>query len=407
MHLYADQTDKITEIKELIDKFDSESEMFDEHHELPPTKRQYYYYKGRYLEETGMLDSAEYYYRKVYRPNMDFTDKTPMYNGLLSVFKKRHIPDSIAKYAQLYCEANDSSVAIKDQERTALLAVSYNYHYYKDLSLKNERNAYKNWLISVILIISLFLVILACIYVGKKYKKAQEKKRQEIQERFDEEVAKLKSDLAEAVSEYEQKIKTLQQLEDTHSIAISEAQHALATLREEKENSMSEKEKAQETIDSLNGKFHQEKADLLEEISILKARIEELKFLQTVYQQSEETLSLAETDIIKKLRTLSLSHRPMNSNDKALLQKAFSKAHPLLLKDLLQQGKINQSDITVCLLTVLGFPPAAICNLTKLSSSSVSNIRSKVNYSLFGDKSAATLHQNLYRRYGVKLIEVN
>lgn len=145
----------------------------------------------------------------------------------------------------------------------------------------------------------------------------------------------------------------------------------------------------------------------MEEISILKARIEELKFLQTVYQQSEETLSLAETDIIKKLRTLSLSHRPMNSNDKALLQKAFSKAHPLLLKDLLQQGKINQSDITVCLLTVLGFPPAAICNLTKLSSSSVSNIRSKVNYSLFGDKSAATLHQNLYRRYGVKLIEVN
>ena len=406
MHLYAEQPEKKDDFKELIDKYEIGSDLFDKNHELPPTKRLYYYYKGRYLEETGMLDSAEYYYRKVYRPNMDFTDKTPMYNGLLSVFKKRHIPDSIAKYAQLYCEANDSSVAIKDQERTAQLAVSYNYHYYKDLSLKNERDAYKNWLISVCLIISLVLVILACFYVGKKYKKAQEKKRMEMQERFDEEVAKLKSDLAEAVSEYEQKIKTLQQLEDTHSIAISEAQHALATLREEKENSMSEKKKAQETIECLNAKFHQEKAGLLEEISILKDHIEELKHLQTVYQQSEETLSLVGTEIIKKLHILSKSHRPMNNSDRVLLQKTFVKAYPLLVKDLMQQGKIKQSDITVCLLTVMGFPPAAICNLTNLSSSSVTNIRSKVNNSLFQDKSAATLHRNLYKRYGIKPIEI-
>lgn len=67
MHLYTESPQCLEEAKALMDRFESESELFDEHHELPPSQRQYYYYKGMYYEGINKLDSAEYFYRKIYR----------------------------------------------------------------------------------------------------------------------------------------------------------------------------------------------------------------------------------------------------------------------------------------------------------------------------------------------------
>jgi hypothetical protein len=75
MHLYTIPPQRLTEAKALMDQFEAESELFDEHHELPPSQRQYYKYKGRYYEGINMLDSAEYYYRKIYYPNMDYVSQ--------------------------------------------------------------------------------------------------------------------------------------------------------------------------------------------------------------------------------------------------------------------------------------------------------------------------------------------
>ena len=115
MSLYVNQPDHKIDLKRLIERYESECNTFDEHHELHSRKRIYYYYKGKYFEGINQLDSAEFYYRKVYYPNMAFVALNSMYEGLLSVFKKRHQADSIAKYAQLYCMANDSSIALNDR----------------------------------------------------------------------------------------------------------------------------------------------------------------------------------------------------------------------------------------------------------------------------------------------------
>ena len=97
MHLYIDRPDKLSELKALIDNYEAKSKMFDEHHELPPSKRLYYFYKGKYFEGIHHYDSAEYYYRKIYLSGVTSVALDPMYKGLLSVFTKRHQPDSIAK----------------------------------------------------------------------------------------------------------------------------------------------------------------------------------------------------------------------------------------------------------------------------------------------------------------------
>ena len=89
----------------------------------------------------------------------------------------------------------------------------------------------------------------------------------------------------------------------------------------------------------------------------------------------------------------------MNNKDDYDLKETFKMYHPHLMNDLLHEGKFNKTDITVCLLSILDFPPATICNLTGLSSSSVTNIRAKVNKHLFSDKSASTLYKNIAERY--------
>ena len=138
MHLYTEPPQRLAEAKVLMDQFESESGLFDERHELPPSQRQYYEYKGLYYEGINNLDSAEYYYRKIFRPRMTPVDQDPMYKGLLSVFTKRHQADSIAKYARLYCMANDSSIALKDRDAVAQMTATYNYNRLQKEAHENE-----------------------------------------------------------------------------------------------------------------------------------------------------------------------------------------------------------------------------------------------------------------------------
>ena len=145
MYLYVEQTDKIKELKDLIDQYDAKCALFDKSHELQGVFRQFYYYKGRYYDIVNLLDSAEHYYRKIAHPKASPSGMVTMYRGLLSIFAKKHQTDSIAKYAYLYNETNDSSIAIKDQQQTAQLAASYKYNsIQKEAKLSAEKSYIAN-----------------------------------------------------------------------------------------------------------------------------------------------------------------------------------------------------------------------------------------------------------------------
>ena len=195
MHIYIDQPEHLSDLGNLIKRYDAESEKFDENHELHSRKRLFYFYKGKYFEGLNLLDSAEYYYRKIYYPNMAFTAQNSIYGGLLSVFKKRHQGDSIAKYAQLYCMVNDSSIALKDQELTAQMAASYNYHLYQKEALQNAEKSYRATISLIIISILSVIILLVASYLIYRYKKNHMKlqeaynlavsKRKELQEELD------------------------------------------------------------------------------------------------------------------------------------------------------------------------------------------------------------------------------
>ena len=374
MHLYTDSPQQLAEAKALMDQFEAESDLFDDHHELPPLQRQYYDYKGKYFEGINNLDSAEYYYRKIYYQGMPYVAQDPMSRGLLSVFTKRHQADSIAKYARLYCMANDSSIALKDRDIVAQMSALYNYNRLEKEAHGNEVKAYKTLIGLIVTFVLLMLVFSIALLLWRRYRKKYQQK-----------INQLKTELADATDEYEENLLKLQHLDTTHRKVI-------ATIQQELTESQGE-------IAKINQEFEIEKARLLEENEDLQERIEKLQQEEPISKHLATATSFAKEPIVMRIRDISRKPlTPVNEDEWKELTNAFAMSYPYLYRDLTSHCYTPQS-IRVCILTVMGIGNNEQANMLETTSPRVSNVKSALNKTLFNETSSRTLHKNLTIKY--------
>ena len=374
MHLYTDSPQQLAEAKALMDQFEAESDLFDDHHELPPLQRQYYDYKGKYFEGINNLDSAEYYYRKIYYQGMPYVAQDPMFRGLLSVFTKRHQADSIAKYARLYCVANDSSITLKDRDVVAQMAATYNYSRLQKEAHKNEVKAYKTLIGLIVTFVLLMLVLTAAFLLWRHYRRKYQQK-----------INQLKTELADATDDYEENMRKLQLLDTTH-------QKVIATIQQELTESQSE-------IAKINQEYEFEKARLLEENKDLQKRIEKLQQEEPISKHLVTATSFAKEPIVMRIRDISRKPlTPVNEDEWKELTNAFAMSYPYLYRDLTSHCYTPQS-IRVCILTVMGIGNNEQANMLETTSPRVSNVKSALNKTLFNETSSRTLHKNLTIKY--------
>lgn len=370
MHLYTDSFQRLEEAKALMDQFESESELFDENHELPPSQHQYYDYKGKYYEGINRLDSAEYYYRKIYRPGMTPVEQDPMYKGLLSVFTKQHKTDSMAKYALLYGIANDSSIALKDQELVSKMVATYNYSRQQKEAYKNEVKAYKTLMG---LIISIVLIAIGCATSFLLWRRNRQK------------INQLKMELADANVEYEENLNKLQQLEFNQRELITAFHQRLS--------------ESQGEIAQINQEYEDEKVSLLEENKALQKRIEQLQQEKSISKYLEVATSFAEEPIVKRIREISRKPlSPVTEDEWKELTNVFANSYPELYRDLRLYSNTPQS-IRVCILTILGVGNNEQANMLDITNPRVSNTKSALNKTLFNETSSRTLNKNLTIKY--------
>lgn len=366
MYLYVGQTDRLDDAKPLIDDYDKGYHLFNSDVELSPSKRQYFYYKGRYYEGINNLDSAEFYYRKIFRPDMSFVQKDPMYRGLLSVYSKRHITDSIAKYAQLYCEVNDSSIAKKDQQLTAQMAASYNYNRYQKEAMENESKANKT---RMVLLAFAFFVILAAIIIWIRFQNTKRKKQEEIEN--------LKEEHIRATDEYCRNLYIMQVLDKSRQQDIVLMQ--------------------KDSID-----YENKLTELKEENQRLERIINNIEQQKGFSQYLANTTEFMQTKIVVHLKEMDfIPLSTMNEKDWEELDEQVRKHFPHILLDLHNTPKITKQKIQVCLLVILKVSDGSISNWLNLKPSRVSNIKSDLNHTLFGDNSARTLYNNLKHKYNI------
>ena len=388
MFLYIDIPDSLAALKYLIDQYDEKCDAFDERHELQGNKRQFYYYKGRYFESVNKLDSAEYYFRKIYHQGMALTSKNSMYEGLLHVFHKYNQPDSIAKYANLYCEANDSSIALKDRQLTAQLAASYKYSSYQKAALENiEESERRLKIILVLLFVATFGVLMA-LFFRKRYK-AKKK-----------DMANLLVEHAKAVEAYEEKSRQLRLMEADHFRIVGTLKHQLNTSQNKNTNLISEKEAVQSLLDDISHKYEREIQKLEEEISMLRDKINMIEHDTIKPEYRSNSMQFMNMGIGRRIILYAKDrNKQLSENDLHLLVEAANSCFPAMMNDLKSVATISTLGTWVCILVFMNLKSSEITHLLNISSQQIANIKKDINMGLFHDNTAKTLYKNLLSRY--------
>ena len=377
MFLYTGKDEKIKDLKKLIDKYEEESDLFDYKRDIHSSKRQYYYYKGNYFESTYQLDSAEYYYRKVYRPNMSYADIDPMYRGLLSVFTKRHQADSISKYAQLLCLVNDSSIAKKDKDLIAQMAASYNYNRYQKEALGHEKIAHRT---QILLLSVLILVTIVALILYTKWRNHLKKQK------------RLRTEYTKATEEYEKNMRIMRLLDSAYQEVINAMKDELSKTKSEN----------QSRLETITAEYERSITELEEENHKLAETIRKLEKQDAVSDYLQKTKELMNTEIVKHIKDLEqIPLSFLTKDDWDMLNAKIATYFPSIIHDLNSLPKITDQKIRVCLLVVLKIQDSCIANWLDLKANRVSNIKSELNKELFGENSARTLYNNLRQRYNI------
>ena len=156
----------IEKAKVFIDLYENHSNLFDENGNIEKGREIYYSIKGRYYLANHQLDSAEYMFRKELRDGKDLNNQIAACTGLEKVFEQKKNSDSIAKYATLAYEWNDSAYSLSEMQNVQQLQASYNYNHHKYLSEKRRLEAQVAWLLFALALLALLLI---GIIFGKKY----------------------------------------------------------------------------------------------------------------------------------------------------------------------------------------------------------------------------------------------
>ena len=156
--------------KGYMDMYESQSGLFDSYGNIEPGREIYYYIKGQYYLSIGILDSAEYYFRKELREGKDFNNQNAAAKGLVELYQKLHINDSIAKYSLYAYAMSDSLYARKTTKDVERIQAMYNYSRNQDIAHKESKRAAlanRRLLFSLIILLAI-LLISSWLYIARK-----------------------------------------------------------------------------------------------------------------------------------------------------------------------------------------------------------------------------------------------
>lgn len=327
--------------KKYIDIVRTEAGIFNEDGSLKKGHEKFYYTLGLYYDGIHQLDSAEFYYRRV----LSAGEQEAGYKGLLSVYSKRGIADSIAKFAPLYADANDAS---HDSQRTAEVhktASLYNYNRHLKNAQKESLKARRRLMV----INGCVIIILAMLMIGYAlYAKSIRRER--------------------------------------------DREHALNVLRSKYieistalENSIAERIEQKEHTERLG----QNLQDLVEQ----KAQLE---LLVSTLQEKNKNGSYYANDIVQAILSCAI-YRKQTPSAKLFhqLHHLFSETFPDFLSFVSKTHSLTDYEWYVCILTDLGLGNNDMSFLIGQTAQRVNNIKRQVNHNLFGEDVSSTLQANL------------
>lgn len=355
--------------KRCIGIFEKESGLVDSIGNIEKGREAYYVDKGIYMFKLNKIDSAEYYFRKCLGNTNSHFNCKDSYEGLEDVYKKRHIPDSVAKYSDLARITTDSMYAEMNTTHLQQMRAMYNYNEYKLSAEVYKRKALSARLTTIIiaLVVSI-LAICAAIYIRKK----RRARRMEVL-KYERSIAELEKARLELYTVNEK-------LQAEMARMIKEKTDEIERQRKTDESYIHELERSRDALYDLS---ERQKAEFNRLIEAKDARIDQLYQEKQKYENAkvDNINSYTNEPIVKQLkRHARKDFTPMTAEEMNQLKAIFVDAEQFSRLE----NIVNANEYQVCMLVRIGFTPSDISILTGLSQSNISNIRKRLLTKLTG-----------------------
>lgn len=343
MYVYMNQG-QYQKVHELMTIFETQSDVFDENHDIERGREDYYYLKGWYFQSINNIDSAEYYYRKLLAFTIHDYEAS---RGLLNVYKSRQNTDSIIKYADL-CEcALDSLLSNTSTLAVANVKGLYDYCRYQKIAKEKSLEVQKAWFIAFALAA---LCVCAAIVSYLVYRNYQHRKLMEI------------------------------------SVMASNYNEAKASL-----------EKAKTELDLMEANNQAFRNDKEKEIRLLQEKVDNYeKQYEEIVKLEEETIVL-DSDIVKTFRIMSRPKRNASSPSDIDWEKLLNTVKNGLpsFYAFITDKFLSEMELYICILVRLDFSSKEIALLLNTTPQVVTNTKAKANHKLFGEAGASSLRASL------------
>lgn len=357
--------------KRCIGIFEKESGLVDSIGNIEKGREAYYVDKGIYMFKLNKIDSAEYYFRKCLGNTNSHFNCKDSYEGLEDVYKKRHIPDSVAKYSDLARITTDSMYAEMNTTHLQQMRAMYNYNEYKLSAEVYKRKALSARLTTIIiaLVVSI-LAICVAIYIRKK----RRARRMEVL-KYERSIAELEKARQELYTVNER-----QQAEMARM--IKKKTDEIERQRKTDESYIHELERSRDALYDLSEK---QKAELNRLIKARDAQIDQLYQEKQKYEKVKTRVDninkYSDKPIVKQLKHHARhDFTPMTKEEMSLLKELFADEKQFNRIE----NIVNEHEYQVCMLVRAGFTPSDICTLTGTSKSYIANVRKRLFTKLTG-----------------------
>ena len=330
----------IQRARRYIDIYETCSGIINSEGEVIQGRKMYHYVKGKYYLLTDQRDSAEAQFRCLQREGHTLNHQIAASKGLQELYETLKIPDSIARYANLGYQLNDSAYSLSEMESLQRLKASYNYNRNKLLAEQKTSEAREATISLIIISILSVIILLVASYLIYRNRR----KQQRLQEAYE-----------SAVDKREDLLKELEALRA----------HDYDTLISQKEDKIKEQN---QTIAELEGRSGKVSLRDFKESQIVKTFAEKSQF--------------------------SKDHPVPNQAEWDMLEQQFRTDMPGLCR-LFEDKGLSDLEFRTCLLLLLDYDEGTVAGLTRSSSQTINSAKVRANQKLFNEKGAKSLHRAL------------
>ena len=385
-----------------LKEYEEESGLFNPDGDIESGREMYYYIKGEHLMSCRRYSEAEQLFRKLLSHNDDDNNAEAAAKGLFRLYQRLHVADSVAKYAQLYCNANDSSLSHIYTAEMVRAKTMYDYGRMENVayakSLEAERN--KNLAFILAAILSLLATISTVIYVliwKSNKKKELEYTRKNLQyttllNQHHETNKKLERLQAEAKAQLVDMTERIQQQESD----IQEYQRQKID-KDEKLKAMVDKFRAsQKHLSDARHRFQKEIDVYRKDIEMLNMRLLNFQDDNSQDDANHDDDASLHFVIVNRFHQMAASGEIPKEKDWDDLEHVVSRyLHSFYLYITHTEKALSELEKKMAILIRLDFIISECCILLDKTSQSVTNIRTKINSKLFGVKGTKSLRNNI------------